>query len=196
MSENQSNSKLWCGTIPSAQVIERAKQIKLLLMDVDGVLTDGKNYCLPMPGGGAYETKGFDSHDGLAFHFLKDAGIEAGFISGRQSQAVEERAANMHVKYVRQGNLQKEKDYEDILRLAGVRDSQVAYMGDDFTDIALLKRVGLACAVANAREEVKPYAHFISQAAGGQGAVREIIELILKAQNKWPAVLEKYGISK
>jgi 3-deoxy-D-manno-octulosonate 8-phosphate phosphatase (KDO 8-P phosphatase) len=194
MSESQSNSKRWCGTIPSEQVIERAKQIQLLLMDVDGVLTDGKVYHLHVPAGQTYETKGFDSHDGLGFYFLKDAGIVSGFISGRKSQAVDQRAENMQVKYVRQGNLQKEKDYEDILRLASLSDNQVAYIGDDFTDVPLFKRVGLACAVANARNEVKPYAHFISQAEGGKGAVREIIELILKAQNKWPAILAKYGI--
>jgi len=196
MDESQSNSKLWCGTIPTQETIERAKHIKLVLMDVDSVLTDGKSYYLPESGGDAYETKGFDSHDGLAFHLLNDAAIGTGFISGRKSQAVDVRAANMNVKYVRQGNLQKEKNYEDIVHLAGVSDKQVAYIGDDFPDVPLLKRAGLACVVANARSEVKTYAHFVSQAGGGQGAVREIIELILKAQNKWQAVLEKYGIEK
>jgi len=195
MTESQSNSKLWCGTIPSAQAIARAKEIKLFLMDVDGVLTDGKSYYLPTFNTGLFETKGFDAHDGLGFHFLNDVGIETGFITGRKSEAVEARAANMHVKYLRQGNLQKEQDYEDILKSADVSDRQVAYIGDDFTDVPLLKRVGLACAVANARDEVKPYAHFICQAKGGEGAVREIIELILKAQNKWSAVLTKYGMN-
>src|SRR5277367_4724107 len=134
MSESQSNNKLWCGTIPSTQAIESAKQIKLVLMDVDGVLTDGKVYQLHVPEGQTYETKGFDSHDGLGFHLLKDAGLESGFISGRKSRAVDERAANMNVKYVRQGNLHKEKDYQDILKLANLDDHQVAYIGDDFTD--------------------------------------------------------------
>ena len=96
---------------------------------------------------------------------------------------------------MRQGNLQKEKDYEDIIKLANFTDHQVAYIGDDFTDLPLLKRVGLACAVVNARSEVKPYAHFISQAVGGNGAVREIVEFILKAQNKWQLVLSKYRIN-
>ncbi len=140
MSESQSNNKLWCGAIPSADVIERAKQIKLLLMDIDGVLTYGKTYYVPTASGSAYETKGFDSQDGLGFYFLKDAGIEAGFISGRKSQAVEERAANMHVKYVRQGNLHKEKDYQDILVEAGVRDNQVAYIGDDLPTSSYSKK--------------------------------------------------------
>ncbi len=196
MSESQSNSKLWCGTIPIPEAIERAKNIKLLLMDVDGVLTDGKSYYLPEPAGGAYESKGFDCHDGLAFHLLNDASIATGFISGRKSQAVDVRAANMNVKYVRQGNLQKEKNYQDILQLSGVSDNQVAYIGDDFPDVILLKRVGLACVVANARSEVKNYAQFITQAPGGQGAMREVSELILKAQNKWQAAIEKYGLAK
>ena len=192
MSEDQPNKSVWCGSCPSPEVIERAKNIKLLLMDVDGVLTYGKTYYLPLPDGNAYETKGFDSQDGLGFHFLKDAGIEAGFISGRKSQAVEERAKNMYVKYVSQGNLHKLKEYEDILKQAGLQDDQVAHIGDDFTDVPLMRRVGLACAVANARAEVKPYAHFISQAPGGEGGVREVIELILKAQNKWQMILDKY----
>lgn len=193
MSESQSKNKLWCGSIPSAEVIEKAKNIKLLLMDVDGVLTDGKTYFLPSPDG-VYETKGFDAHDGLGFHFMNDVGIATGFISGRKSQAVEDRAKNMGVKYVRQGNLKKLGEYEEILKLANLADMQIAYVGDDFTDVPLFKRVGLACAVANAREEAKPYAHFLTQAEGGKGAVREIIELILKAQNKWQVVLQKYEI--
>jgi 3-deoxy-D-manno-octulosonate 8-phosphate phosphatase (KDO 8-P phosphatase) len=145
MTQSQSNTKLWCGTIPSPEVIERAKNIKLLLMDVDGVLTDGKIYYVPLPSGDAYETKSFDSHDGLAFHFLNDAGILTGFISGRKSQAVAERASNMGVKYISQGNLQKEKEYEQILKNAGLNDNEVAYIGDDFTDVPLLKRAGLGC---------------------------------------------------
>ena len=89
----------WCGTVPSAEAIKRASAIKLLLMDVDGVLTDGKVYYLPLPDSKSWETKGFDSHDGLAFHFLNEIGIETGFISGRQSPAVIERAINFKVKY-------------------------------------------------------------------------------------------------
>ncbi len=193
MTENKTSKKAWCGTVPSTAVIERAAAIKLLLMDVDGVLTDGKIYYLPLPDGKAYETKGFDSHDGLAFHLLRDAGIDTGFISGRQSQAVIERAANMHVKYIHQGDIQKEAAYQNILGQAGVTDKQVAYIGDDLTDLCLLKRVGLACAVANGRAEILPYTHFITEAAGGQGAMREVVELILKAQNKWQAAIAKYG---
>ncbi len=184
---------LWCGTRPSQQALYRAGAIKLLLMDVDGVITDGRVYYVPLTDGSAYETKGFDSHDGLAFNFLQDAGIDCGFISGRRSEAVEERAVNMHVQHVYQGSLQKEENYEKVLAEANLIDEQVAYIGDDFTDLPILKRVGLACAVANARAEVKPYAHFVTAARGGQGAVREVVELILKAQKKWQSILEKYG---
>ncbi len=162
-------------------------------MDVDGVLTDGKIYYLPL-GDEHWETKGFDSHDGLAFHFMKDVGIESGFISGRKSHALDIRAANMFVKYVYQDNLQKESVYQKILSESALNEEQVAYIGDDFTDICLLKRVGLACAVANARQEARQYAHFITQAVGGQGALREVVELILKSQNQWQSILEKYGI--
>ena len=190
----KASKNIWCGTTPTKDAIERASAIKLLLMDVDGVLTDGKVYYLPMPEGRVWENKGFDCHDGLAFHFLKDAGIETGFISGRQSQAVVERANNMHVKYINIGDLQKESAYQNILAQAGLTDKQVAYIGDDFTDVCLLKRAGLACAVANARVEILPYTHFVTQAVGGQGAMREVVELILKAQKKWTEVLGKYGL--
>lgn len=176
-------------------VIERAAQIKLLLMDVDGVLTDGKVYYLPAPDGKAYESKSFNCHDGLGFNFLNDAGIHTGFISGRESEAVIEYAANKQVKYVYQGHMQKTGIYEKILADSKLTDAQVAYIGDDLTDVSLLKRAGLACTVANARPEVKPYAHFIAQADGGHGAMREIVELILKAQNKWQPILQKYGLA-
>jgi len=195
MSESQPANKSWCGTVPSTQAIERASKIKLLLMDVDSVLTDGKVYYVPQADGKNYETKGFDSHDGLGLHFLRDANIESGFISGRESQAVIQRASNMHVKYVRQGSMEKEKVYQDILSQCGFAEEQIAYIGDDFPDIPVLKRVGLACVVANARAEVKPHAHFITQAQGGQGAAREVIELILKAQDKWQSVISKYAES-
>ena len=184
----------WCSTVPSKDVIERAARINLLLMDVDGVLTDGKVYYLPAPDGNAYECKSFHCHDGLGFNFLNECGIETGFISGRESQAVSEYAANKKVKYVFQGHLEKNSIYEKILADSKFTDAQIAYIGDDLTDVPLLKRAGLACTVANARAEVKPYAHFITQVNGGQGAVREIIELILKAQNRWQSILEKYQV--
>jgi len=173
---------------------QRASLIKLLLMDVDGVLTDGKVYYLPAAEGKAYESKSFHCHDGLGFNFLNDVGIPTGFISGRDAGAVKEYAANKKVKYVFQGHLEKVAIYESILADSKLSESQIAFIGDDLTDIPLLKRAGLACTVANARPEVIPYAHFVTQAHGGYGAVREVIELILKAQNIWQTILNKYGV--
>lgn len=193
MAHNQSSNISWCGTVPSAEAIERATHIKLLLMDVDGVLSDGKVYFIPGTGGETYESKSFHCHDGLGFNFLNDVGIETGFISGRDSAAVNEYAANKRVKYVYQGNLQKTGIYDKILADSKLAVAQIAYIGDDVTDVPILKRAGLACVVANARPEVKPFAHFLTQANGGCGAVREVIELILKAQSKWQPILEKYG---
>jgi 3-deoxy-D-manno-octulosonate 8-phosphate phosphatase (KDO 8-P phosphatase) len=184
---------LWCGTAPDKQTIQRASLVKLFLMDVDGVLTDGKVYYLPGPDGKAYESKSFYCHDGLGFNFLNDVGIETGFISGRDAASVKEYAANKKVKYVYQGHLEKVAIYESILADSKLSESQIAYIGDDLTDIPLLRRAGLACTVANARPEVIPYAHFVTQVNGGYGAVRETIELILKAQNKWQSILKKYG---
>ncbi len=187
MSDSQSDTVkfTWCGAKPSSKVVERAAKIQLLLMDVDGVLTNGVVYFVPGKDGHAFETKGFDSHDGLGFHLLNAAGIKTGFISGRESEAVRERAENMKVSYIYEGSLQKEPIFDEIRQKANLTDDQIAYIGDDFTDIPLIKRAGLGVAVDNAREEVKNAAHFVTEAKGGEGAVREVIELILKAQNKW-----------
>ncbi len=182
----------WCGTTPSSQNLERAARIQLLLMDVDGVLTNGLVYFVPGKDGSAFESKGFSSHDGLAFHLLNAVGIKTGFISGRESEAVRERAENMKVSYIYEGHLKKEPIFEEILQKANLTAGQVAYIGDDLTDIPLIKRAGLGVAVANARQEVKVVADFITEARGGEGAVREVVELILKAQNKWEKVLSKY----
>jgi 3-deoxy-D-manno-octulosonate 8-phosphate phosphatase (KDO 8-P phosphatase) len=182
----------WCGAEPSAEVIKRAEKIQLLLMDVDGVLTNGLVYFVPAKDGSAFESKGFSSHDGMGFHLLNACGIKTGFISGRESEAVRERAANMKVSFIYEGFLQKEPIFDEILQQANLKQEQVAYMGDDFTDIPLIKRAGLGIAVANAREEVKKTADFITEAKGGEGAMREIVELILKSQNKWTQVLKKY----
>ncbi|HEY9785816.1 MAG TPA: HAD hydrolase family protein [Candidatus Obscuribacterales bacterium] len=178
----------------SVDSVNRARKIKLLLMDVDGVLTDGKLYYFPGADGQPVEFKGFHSHDGLGFHFLNACGIKTGVISGRESPAVTERARILKMTYVYQGLLHKIPSYEEIISDAGLRDEEVAFIGDDFTDVPLLRRVGLACAVGNARPEVKAAAHFVSQAHGGDGAVREIMELILKAQGHWEKILDQYRL--
>lgn len=182
----------WCGTVPDQATIERASKITLLLMDVDGVLTDGKVFYVPQESGLGYETKGFNCHDGLGFNFLNAIGITTGFITGRESKAVAEYAENKHVRFLYQGNLDKIPVLNEILINASVADAEVAYIGDDLTDMPILKRAGLACVVGNAREEVKKAAHFITKANGGEGAVREVIELILKARGDWEKILNRY----
>lgn len=171
---------------------ERASQTRLLLMDVDGVLTDGKLYNVPDPSGKMVETKGFDSQDGIALQWLSWKGIRTGLISGRVSPATEERARQCKFRYVYQGHIEKIPILEEILADAGLDPSQVAYIGDDLTDITVMHRVGFAIATANARPEVKAEAQYITQNPGGHGAVREVVELLLKAQGHWDAILEKY----
>ena len=173
-------------------ILKRAAQIKLLLMDVDGVLTDGKLYNVPNRDGKMVETKGFDSQDGIALQWLNWKDVKTGVVSGRVSPATEERARQVKMTYVYQGHIEKVPILEQILADAKISASEVAYMGDDLTDVVILRRVGLAIATANAREEVKRAAHYVTQAAGGRGAVREVAELLLKAQNRWEEILKHY----
>jgi 3-deoxy-D-manno-octulosonate 8-phosphate phosphatase (KDO 8-P phosphatase) len=174
---------------------QRAAQIELLLLDVDGVLTDGKMYFVPGPDGAIVETKGFDSQDGIALHWLARLGLPAGVISGRDSPATTERARQLNFRYVYQGHTEKVPIFEEILGKAKLEPSQVAFVGDDFTDLVLLRRVGLGVATANARPEVKREAHYVTTAPGGQGAIRETVELILKAKGRWGEILAHYGIA-
>ena len=176
-------------------VNQLASRIKLLLMDVDGVLTDGRLYNVPGPDGQMVETKGFDSQDGIALQWLNWKGIKAGIISGRVSPATAERAKQTKITYVYQGHTEKIPIFEEILRDTKLEPSQVAYIGDDLTDAIVMRRVGLPVATANAREEVKRQACYVTSQPGGQGAVREVIELILKAQGLWVDVLKKYEIT-
>lgn len=171
----------------------RAARIRLILMDCDGVLTDGKMYYFPDASGKAVEFKGFNSHDGLGFHILNRHGIKSGVISGLDSPALTERARILKITYVYQGRLAKESAWEEILEHAQLTEEETAFIGDDFSDVPLLRRAGLACAVANAREEVKNVCHLVTRARGGEGAVREVIEIILKAQGLWPQVLEHFN---
>ena len=172
-----------------------ASRIKLLLMDVDGVLTDGKIFNLPGPDGTIWETKGFGAQDGMGLQWLHWKGVKTGVISGRVSPAVVERAQQCHMAYVYQGHVEKIPILEEILADSKLDATEVAYVGDDLTDIVVMRRVGLAIAVANARPEVKAAAHHGTAASGGDGAVREAVELILKAQGLWAGILEHYEIS-
>src|SRR5690349_6694573 len=161
-------------------------------MDVDGVLTDGKLYNVPDPSGNMVESKGLDSQDGIALQWLTWKGMQTGVISGRVSPATEAPAKQVKQTYVYQGHIEKIAVLEEILNRSGISASQVAYIGDDLTDVVVMNRVGLAIATANARPEVKRCARHVTETAGGSGAVREVAELLLKAQGHWDDLLRKY----
>ncbi|HVA93542.1 MAG TPA: HAD hydrolase family protein [Candidatus Dormibacteraeota bacterium] len=168
-------------------VTARAKKIRVLLMDVDGVLTDGRIWLLSRRDGTASEIKGFSAYDGAGLKMARNAGLRTGVITGRESTAVAQRARECEIEFVFQKRATKIDALEEILRTAGAGDAEVAYVGDDLPDLPVLRRAGLAIAVANAAPEVKRAAHFVTVRRGGDGAVREVIELILKAQGKWMA---------
>ncbi len=167
---------------------ERLEKIRILLMDVDGVLTDGR---IIIDSNGV-ESKFFNVKDGHGIKMIQRAGLQAGIISGRESQVVEKRAAELGISYVFQKAHDKLVPYREILEKTGLRDDQVAYMGDDIIDIPLLRRVGFAAAPADAVIDVLPYVHFVSKMSGGCGAVREVCDLLLKSRNVWGAITEKY----
>jgi 3-deoxy-D-manno-octulosonate 8-phosphate phosphatase (KDO 8-P phosphatase) len=176
----------------SRGLLARAKKIKLLLMDVDGVLTDGKFYYVPRPGSGLLETKGFDSRDGLGLRLAHHYGLKTGIITGRSSAVIEFRVRDLGIQFLQQNALEKIEPYHRICNAAQVEDSEVCYVGDDLTDLPLLRRVGLGVCVANAHDVVRKYSHFCTRNVGGSGAVREAIELILTAQGKWDAIVKSY----
>ncbi len=171
-----------------------ASNIKILLMDVDGVLTNGHLYLVPDNEGRMVESKGFDSQDGIALRWLTWFDIKTGVISGRDSPATSERARQVGMSWVFQGHIEKIPLLEQILSEAKADPKQVAYIGDDWTDVVIMRRVGLSFATANARPEVKRVAMAVTDATGGEGAVREVIELLLKAQAYWASLLKKYEI--
>lgn len=174
------------------EIRRRAARVRLVLMDVDGVLTDGRYFHVPNPQGGLFEVKLFDSQDGIALQWLHRAGIRTGVISGRDAESTRERARTSHMAYCYMGNTEKLPIFGEILADSGLAPDEIAYIGDDLTDAILMKRVGLAVAVANAVPEVKAMAHYVTVAAGGSGAVREASELILEAQGKWGEILRHY----
>jgi 3-deoxy-D-manno-octulosonate 8-phosphate phosphatase (KDO 8-P phosphatase) len=158
----------------------KAKKIKLLLLDVDGVMTDGR-IMLDNQGN---ETKAFHVRDGHGIKLAQKAGITVGIITGRSAEVVSVRARELGITEVHQGAHDKIIVYESVLSKYGLRDEQVAYIGDDVVDLSVLKRVGLAAAVADADPAVKPHVDVLTRAEGGRGAVREVINLILKNQGK------------
>jgi 3-deoxy-D-manno-octulosonate 8-phosphate phosphatase (KDO 8-P phosphatase) len=175
----------------SAALKKRAAQIKVLLMDVDGTMTDGSVTLLSQADGTALEIKTFDAHDGQGLTLAHTAGLRTGCITGRESAALLRRADEMKMEFVYMKQPLKMPAYEDILRITGVSDSAVAYIGDDLPDIPLMRRAGLAVAVGDAVPEVKDAAHYTTKALAGRGAVREAVELILKSKGLWQSMIDK-----
>jgi 3-deoxy-D-manno-octulosonate 8-phosphate phosphatase (KDO 8-P phosphatase) len=166
----------------------RAARIKLLLMDCDGVLTDGRIWLFE----NGEEQKGFHTRDGLGLELWHRAGLRSGIISGRASSAVERRARALQMSFIAQGCDDKRKAFAETLDDAGVSSGEVAFIGDDLNDIPLMLQSGLAIAVADAATEAREQAHYVTKLSGGQGAVREVVELILKHQGRWNALVEPY----
>jgi 3-deoxy-D-manno-octulosonate 8-phosphate phosphatase (KDO 8-P phosphatase) len=177
--------------LAAPDVLARARRIKLFLMDVDGTLTDG-GVCLISgtaaegPGAvGVSEMKVFNAKDGQGLSLAHTMGIQTGFITGRRSPAVAKRAEELKVTFVYLGQATKMQAFEECVEKAGVSEEETAYMGDDLPDIPLAQRSGLAISVADGAVELKAVCHYITQRPAGQGAAREVIELILKAQGRW-----------
>ena len=171
-----------------AELQHRAARVKLLLMDCDGVLTDGRIWILE----NGEDQKAFHTRDGLGIDLLHRAGLKSGIISGRTSSALERRAQSLGVSYLWQGRDDKRQAFADTLAQAQVTNEEVAFVGDDLTDLPLMGQSGLAVAVADAVAEVKAHAHYVTSAKGGKGAVREVVELILKAQGRWDDLVKSY----
>lgn len=166
----------------------RLRRIRLFLCDVDGVLTEAQ-----ITMGGEAETKTFHIRDGLGLRLLQTEGIRVGWVSARPSNATNLRAADLKVDFLHQSSGSKVTAIEGILAEAGVTWDETLYMGDDVVDLGALKRAGVAAVPADAIQEAKERAHYICQIAGGRGAVREVVDLVLKAQNRWAAMIERFS---
>jgi 3-deoxy-D-manno-octulosonate 8-phosphate phosphatase (KDO 8-P phosphatase) len=184
----------------------RARKIKLFLFDVDGVLTDGKLYFLPLSssdnrssnGGlnltsqGSLEFKGFHAHDGVAISLARVAGIKTGLITKRASETVAVRGRDLRLNHIRQGIQDKLAAFREILAQEKLTAAEACFVGDDVIDLPVMWNCGLAIAVANARDEVKKAAHFVTKHDGGDGALRDAIEFILKSQGRLKKVVTEY----
>jgi 3-deoxy-D-manno-octulosonate 8-phosphate phosphatase (KDO 8-P phosphatase) len=188
--------------MPKLSPQSRARKIKLLLFDVDGVLTDGKLYFLPSSvasqqganphSSSSIEFKGFHAHDGAAISLARLGGIKTGIITKRSSETVAVRARDLKLEYVHQGVDDKRACFEAVVKQAGLKLEEAAFVGDDVIDLPAMRAGGLAIAVKNARAEVKKEAHYVTPHNGGEGALRDAVEFILKAQEKWKRVVEIY----
>lgn len=171
-----------------AEIKERAARIRLLILDVDGVLTDG-SLILHADG---QESKVFHVHDGHGIRLLLRAGIEVALLTGRSSQVVADRAKDLGIESVVQGSRNKLSDYEKMVQQRRLDDRDVAYVADDLVDIPVLRRAGLAVAVADASAHIRAYCHACTISKGGKGAVREVCDFLLQTQGKWEAVTASY----
>ena len=193
---------------------DRARRIKIILFDVDGVLTDGSIWLFPAPAdtpvtalramaaedngasaissAGMVEAKGFNAHDGTAISMARIAGMKCGFITKRISETVALRARDLRMEFLYMGQAYKMKAVREIMAKENVSLDEIAYVGDDIIDLPVMRRCGLAIAVANAREQVKAAGHFTTENAGGHGAGRDAVEFILKAKGLLDEVIEKY----
>jgi 3-deoxy-D-manno-octulosonate 8-phosphate phosphatase (KDO 8-P phosphatase) len=186
--------------MPKSSATARARKIKLILFDVDGVLTDGKIWIFPAPGspGSGFqsasliEAKGFHAHDGTAIMLARLSGIKTGIITKRISETVALRTRDLKMEHVYQGIQDKAAVFRQILEKDGITAAEAAFVGDDVIDLPAMRQCGLAIAVKNARPEVKAEAHWTTAHAGGDGAARDAVEYILKAQGKWKRVVEEY----
>jgi len=174
--------------VPEEKFIVHAERVKLLIVDVDGVLTDG-GIILDNAGN---ETKRFHVRDGHGIKMLMRAGIEVAFLTGRTSEVVKRRAAELGVKIIHQGSKVKLDAYEEILKETGMTDEQTAYVGDDIVDIPVMRRVSLPVAVADAEDYVREVAMVVTERPGGHGAVREVCDMILKAGGLWDGATQRY----
>ena len=165
----------------------KLKQIQLLLLDVDGVLTAGEIVYADS----GEQLKIFNVKDGLGIRLLKEAGLQVGIITGRSGKALRHRCTNLGIDLIFDGTHDKALALPEIEERTGVAASQTAFIGDDLPDLAIMKRVGLAIAVADAHELVRNTAHMVTRASGGRGAVREASEMILKAQDRWDELMDK-----
>lgn len=170
----------------------RAKNIKVLIFDVDGVLTDGQIFVVPGPDGKGIEAKGFAAHDGLGITLGRLAGLRIGIITKRNSQTVAIRAHDLKLEFVYQGQAHKMNAIRDILGKTGHGIDELAYVGDDIIDLPVMRECGLAIATANARKQVKDAAHYITPNTGGEGAGRDAVDFILSAQGTLERVIEQY----
>jgi len=170
---------------PEMSLEDRARRVRLVLFDVDGVLTDG---VVVMHADGS-ESKGFHIKDGAAIVWAQRAGVQVGLLSARSSGATTHRAAQLAIRIVQQGVTSKASAFDTILKSSGLTEDAVCYMGDDLLDLPVLERAGLSAAPADAAREVRQRVHWVSEAAGGRGAARELIELVLRAQGRWDEIV-------